>query len=722
MKGIVRSRLKWAGTTVRRRAIMLSACVCLILLLAGSVPAFAGAAPSGPLPIDGTPQVELASQHGSARAGILGPSTTQAPRHAGRAADITLDLPDLSSQWVPPYDSISFWKEWSGRYADVYVAWNDLAAPPGTLQQSQTITPAEIAYIGGEFDRRIWPSDVFHFGRYAARPAASSAGKRIAVMIYNIRDDAYYSSSTTAQYVGGYFNSSVDDQAQINAVFLDSYDWPHGTGPNGREPYLYEGTLAHEFAHLIQHDVDPNEQTFVDEGLAELATQFLYGPTATSAEVGEYLVYHRDSLTDWKSELFDYGDAALWQDYLWEQAGGGVLADPVGQAAPAARRVARGHSPDEDSAAKFADPGDRFVWQLAHDPATGLDSIADQLPGGRAQVEQEFRDWTLANLLDGQVSEPQWNYRNLALGGPDSSGRTIADGVQYYDAGVAGNLPPTRGHIIRSAIVQPWGAYYETYRGVEPGVTVTFSGPAAVGVLPPTGTYEWYCGGTPNDPSQDDLWRTLQRRIDGAKPGDQLTFWTWYDIEQGSDFGYVEASHDGKTWKQLSQLSSLPADGGALTGASGTWQKAAYSLTGFTGTVYVRFRYATDFALTGEGWYIDDIALATFVDPVAVANGWVAGVTTDTGDPVDYPIAGWALTTGVKQTNDWTADVYVPHQWGQQAWSAVTPVVGVAGQGLTGRATVDTQFLKNGALWAVVSNHPDGTLDSTASVIVQKGR
>ena len=260
-------------------------------------------------------------------------------------------------------------------------------------------------------------------------------------MIYNIRDNAYWGVSP--DYVGGYFLNTVNDAAQLNAVFLDSFDWKDRIGPGGNPPYLVEGTLAHEFTHLIQNDNEPQQATFIKEGLAELATQFLYGPRATSDEVGEYLLNYQDSLTGWSDQLADYGDAVLWEEYLWQQAGGGVLADPVGKPAPSWWRVKAGHSPLENSAAKFRDPGDRFIWKVAHDPGAGLMAFADQLPGGMKAVERTFRDWTLANLLDGHVPQPQWNYRDLRIGGPDTDNVTIADGVAQY--GAAGQTATAAG-------------------------------------------------------------------------------------------------------------------------------------------------------------------------------------------------------------------------------------------------------------------------------------
>ena len=88
--------------------------------------------------------------------------------------------------------------------------------------------------------------------------------------MHNIRDEAYWSSYRF--YIAGYFSSGLNDDLQLNAIFVDSYNWQDRLGVNTTRPslsYLYEGTVAHEFQHLIHHDVDPNEADFINEGMAE---------------------------------------------------------------------------------------------------------------------------------------------------------------------------------------------------------------------------------------------------------------------------------------------------------------------------------------------------------------------------------------------------------------------------------------------------------------------
>ena len=41
-------------------------------------------------------------------------------------------------------------------------------------------------------------------------------------------------------------------------------------GASGARPYLYEGVFAHEWQHLLHDDYDGDEDTFVNEGCAEM--------------------------------------------------------------------------------------------------------------------------------------------------------------------------------------------------------------------------------------------------------------------------------------------------------------------------------------------------------------------------------------------------------------------------------------------------------------------
>jgi len=322
-------------------------CVTVLAVVAFATPALAaGRMPTTDIPMDGTDMVKSMPVPRQINTDVLGLGSLVPgdyvwtyPDESTRTADMVLILNDMSGD--PAHQgayAVPFWREESGIHSDIYVAWEDLKAPPESVQQNQTITKDDIEYMSTEFDTRIWASDVFHFGNYKARyPGLTEdptntdllrLGKRAGIFVYNIRDEAYWSDFR--YYVAGYFSSGLNNDLHINAIFIDSFDWANRTRATSARPYLYEGTIAHEFQHLIHSDVDNGEDSFIDEGMADQAEQFIYGTTTTASHIGEYLYYHRDSLLDWKGELFDYGNAVLWQDYLWEQAGGDELAATPG--------------------------------------------------------------------------------------------------------------------------------------------------------------------------------------------------------------------------------------------------------------------------------------------------------------------------------------------------------------------------------------------------------
>src|SRR5207244_11009249 len=111
-----------------------------------------------------------------------------------------------------------------------------------------------------------------------------------------------------------------------------------------------------------------------------------------------------------------------------------------------------------------------------------------------------------------------------------------------------------------------------------------------------------------------------------------------YSIEPGFDYGFVQVSPDGgATWSSLADADTNvpPAPGASakivanqpgLTGDSGGWRDESFDLSPYAGqTVLVAFRYATDAATTGDGWWIDDIAVGgTLLSDGSSLAGWLS--------------------------------------------------------------------------------------------------
>ncbi len=90
-------------------------------------------------------------------------------------------------------------------------------------------------------------------------------------------------------------------------------------------------------------------------------------------------------------------------------------------------------------------------------------------------------------------------------------------------------------------------------------------------------------------------------------PSSVLSFWTWYNLESGYDYGYVEVSSDnGATWHQLMQLNG-----------SADWSKKIIDLSSYSSgtSVLIRFRAVTDASQTYEGWYVDDVIVTPPAPP-----------------------------------------------------------------------------------------------------------
>jgi serine protease AprX len=89
-----------------------------------------------------------------------------------------------------------------------------------------------------------------------------------------------------------------------------------------------------------------------------------------------------------------------------------------------------------------------------------------------------------------------------------------------------------------------------------------------------------------------------------------LGFWTSYELENGSDYGYVEVN-DGSGWVEEH----------SLTGVQDYFDLVSVDLTAYAETmVRLRFRMTTDATGNGEGWFVDDIELPQ----ISTDAGWLA--------------------------------------------------------------------------------------------------
>jgi hypothetical protein len=131
-------------------------------------------------------------------------------------------------------------------------------------------------------------------------------------------------------------------------------------GPSG--DYML-AVAAHEFEHMIHWKYDANEDSWVNEGLAELAMWFFGNPDNISA----FNSNPDNDLTEWGGNWADYIKTYLWSLYFFERYG-----------------------------------GHPSIYAVLHEPANSIAGYNEVLGdfGYTETFEDVFADWAVANFLD----------------------------------------------------------------------------------------------------------------------------------------------------------------------------------------------------------------------------------------------------------------------------------------------------------------------------------
>ena len=496
-------------------------------------------------------------------------------------------------------------------HAEVWVA-EDLAFEEGDPRNDRIeVTDAQVQYLLQEYETNIRPKEEAFFGQWDAHDgsqallaewglvppgyyqSADGQGREI-ILVDNIRDESYYDPSYPS-YVAGFYSSAFELYFDRNIVTIDNLDWAQRLGPNDapwrRQPgtgaaHLYEGTLAHELQHLIHDDHDPDEDSWINEGLSDFA-EFLVGYGHPESHVSFYLDHPENSLTGWGDQgdrqiLADYGLAYLFTLYLHDHFGGGP-----------------------------------FLQALVADPANGSQGVNNALAafGHRERFPEVYRDFQVALLADGSARAPE-RYRFASI-----------DLSRYGSRGGLDLSAPTFG----DGLVPGWGTdVVAAWQEGDPGPReVRFNGqdyasiPWQVVTAPGGGQGQVLWSG-----SGDllDQWLVLPLDLRGVA-GASLSFDHLYDIERGWDYGFVQVSTDGgRTWQSLANdhttdeldpnahprvRENVPG----FTGSSGGWRHETFDLSAYAGRqVLLAFRYVTDWGAAGndddpanDGWFIDNV-------------------------------------------------------------------------------------------------------------------
>jgi len=395
--------------------------------------------------------------------------------------------------------------------------------------------------------------------------------------------------------VAGYF-STVDEYLPVVREYSNGHEmfFLSADHVSLNEEFAY-AVLAHEFQHMIHWYQDRNEETWMNEGFADLA-MFLNGYSIGGAD-RSYVLDPDIQLNDWPIEPTNrsahYGASFLFMTYFLDRLG------------------------DEATKAVVAEAANGMV---SIDLVLDALGINDSLTGEALGADDIFADWVLASYLqDSDISDGRYTYNNYSSAPAPAETETISSCPQDL--------------ITRD--VSQYGVDYIQLR-CNGDQTLNFEGSLQVGVLPEnpySGSYAYYS----NKGDESDM--TLTRTFDFTDQAGPLTltYWTWYDLEVDYDYLYLTASTDGEDWQILITPSGTPDDpsgnsyGWAYNGASGAgpkWIQESVDISQFAGKeVQLRFEYVTDAAVNGEGLLVDDVAIPEidyFTDFEQDDGGWEA--------------------------------------------------------------------------------------------------
>ena len=571
--------------------------------LSGAIPALAAPQPPGPNPIyigEDVRDWEANAAHLDLSAEALDEVSAEPTTTATPLTDCTLDSKIflILNDFLGAYQLTFFNLVAESDQSQVWVQAN-LAWPAGDPRAAPQIFCEQAEYMLGQFDDNIYPTEIDFFGPPDAHdgsgallpvlvpslglPAdyyADSAGRQI-VLVSNIRDDNYY-DSTYPLYIAGFYSSTLEAYFDRNIMTIDAFDWADRTGPSGTRPFLYEGVFAHEYQHLLHDDYDSDEETFVNEGLSDFAMLLTGYTVALTSHLGPAASKPENSLVVWGDQgdleiLTDYGQAALFQIYLYEQF------------------------------------GQDMTQRLFHDPGNGIAGIESALDGeGTSRnFADVFHDWSVALLIDSAK--------------PRSGRYQIRNADFHVDMGTPAAPNP---EAFDTPGAPPWGTDYLWIQ--NPGDIARFSFNGVDYSIFPSG---WTSDG-------EALWGGAADLLDNwaifeTTGGGTLTFDTKYDLEETWDFGFVQVSTDGGlTWSSLANgdtrsdhdpdahpkvVESVPGFTGSTGGA---WVAESFDLSPYAGQeILVAFRTVTDWAFFEDGWFIDNV----MVDGALISDGSDAG-------------------------------------------------------------------------------------------------
>ncbi len=604
---------------------------------------------------------------------------------------------EVEDVWYDAYDLIDITKRGEGEHCEIWIADNRSFYDPLDPRNAQIdILDWQIEYMIDEFDNHMYPlmtetfmdapalngstPDIWYwqyiFGDenltqedIADMLFPTNDTGKLMIVVFNMIDENWYDGVNYRSYTAGYYWSLIRAMYDRNVMHIDCWNWTERIGGNVSRPYVYESTIAHEYQHLLHDEMDPLEESWINEGLSMMA-EIICGYGVPYGHIAWFVAYPDNSLTVWGDMagiwpdlvLCDYGAVALFNLYLYDHYGGTEMMQAI------------------------------FNSELQ-----GIDSVNDALLSmghNRLTFDKVFRDWRLANLFtftDMDSDNPLYGYDPELITLEDlydddvthinglnvPAGYTFdryeegylhayfygfpdqyfyypyymqAYGTDYYYVEFEDDLALAPYDPMNDIAMQKF--VFDGDDNIRTGWQYTNNVPATT-YMP---AEMWYSG---SGIDEVDLLLTQEVNLTGATENGEhmLTLNTYWDIETQWDFGFVQVSTDGgETWTSLDDVGDycrddivpegypeIIANMPGLTGTSGGVVDVTFDLSAYDGQeILVGYRYMTDWGTTNDGWYIYgvnvdgvDMALDTLINPptpeadfmvtvvINTENGWM---------------------------------------------------------------------------------------------------
>jgi len=445
------------------------------------------------------------------------------------------------------------------------------------VQQDRVFNKPDLNALADTFEKEIYPKTRSFFGSEWT-PGVDNDGHIF--ILYT--DDL-------GESIAGVFSADDSIPPEVNPNSNGHEMFFISSSERLPDPYTY-GVLAHEFNHMILWFQDGNEDTWVAEGLADLAS--MINGYDTGGFDGLFAADPDIQLNTWPEDIdtqdAHYGSSFLFIAYLYSRFGEDAIRELM--------RIPGNGFEGVDTLLKSLG---------AIDPATGQPATANQI----------FGDWAVTNYLnDPSVGEGQYSYS-----------------LDYPIPPFTNTESPGCPMDWQERTINQFGTDYIELK-CDGKFNLEFQGSSNVKILSvPDMQNNHAFWSNRADSSETNLTKDFD--FSGITGPIEMTYRIWYDLEDGYDYTYLSALDESGHWKIIDTPSCTTTNpvGANLrcgyTGKSGSWVNEKVDLSEFFGKkVTLQLITITDSAVNNEGVLIDDVSIPAInysADFEKNDGGWV---------------------------------------------------------------------------------------------------